>query len=159
MDDSDQDFVELCSKLLKRVRRKPGEAAKQSRTAEQHSSSQASERDKGKRSGKDGDSGARFAATQPVGSGAEQEEDCRGLACASGDAGSSAVPRAAEAPEAGPSGNRDLRAKDKVLLRMQQFKRANPQKMVHSDRIQPTNDGTCTMTAQDQGRGEQMIDL
>ncbi|XP_073327425.1 structure-specific endonuclease subunit SLX4 [Pagrus major] len=131
MDDSDQDFVDLCSKLLKRVRKKPGEP-RQPRRAEQQSSSQAS--DGGKRrinNKRDGDYGSKGVGTQPVctGAGAEQHVVCGGTGSDSGDAGSSGVPRA----------ERGLTAKDKVLHRMQQFKRASPQRMVHKDKSQTTS--------------------
>ncbi|XP_068582851.1 structure-specific endonuclease subunit SLX4 [Cebidichthys violaceus] len=127
MDDSDQDFVDLCSKLLKRVRKKPGGSSRQPRKAEHQPSSQASDADKRRR---EADSGS-----QPVCTGAEAEEHlvCGGTAHDAGDAGSSVVPSAAAA------GPRGLEAKDKVLHRMQQFKRASPQKMVHRDKSQPAN--------------------
>ncbi|XP_041838068.1 structure-specific endonuclease subunit SLX4 isoform X2 [Melanotaenia boesemani] len=72
MDDSDHDFVDLCSKLLKRVRKNPVEA----------------------------------------------------------------------------QSDKDMKAKDKVLLRMQQFKRAIPQKLAHNDKTQPTNHVTGSSTAE-----------
>ncbi|KAM6941148.1 structure-specific endonuclease subunit SLX4-like [Lycodopsis pacificus] len=96
MDDSDQDFVDLCSKLLKRVRKKPG-GSRPPRKAEHQPSSQA--RDAGKRREADAEPSAAAAAARP----------------------------------------RGLEAKDKVLHRLQQFKRASPQKMVHKDKSQPTN--------------------
>lgn len=132
MDDSDQDFVALCSKLLKRVRKKPGEP-RPARKAEHQPSSQASDEDKRRRNGKrDGDSGSKCAGgTQPGGAGAEQHVVCGGTGLDSGDAGPSAVP--------GSGAERGLTAKDKVLHRMQQFKRASPQRMVHKDKSQPTD--------------------
>ncbi|XP_045904008.1 structure-specific endonuclease subunit SLX4 isoform X2 [Micropterus dolomieu] len=136
MDDSDQDFVDLCSKLLKRVRKKPGEP-RQPRKAEHQPSSQASEGDKRRRNNKrEGDCGSKFAGTQPVctGAAAEQHVVCGGTGHDSGDAGSSAVPAAV------PSAERGLAAKDKVLHRMQQFKRVSPQRLVHKDKSRPTND-------------------
>ncbi|XP_075946526.1 structure-specific endonuclease subunit SLX4 [Anarhichas minor] len=125
MDDSDQDFVDLCSKLLKRVRKKPG-GSRPPRKAEHQPSSQVSDADKRRR---EADSGS-----QPVCTGAEAEEHlvCGGTAHDAGDAEPSVGPSAA----AGPRG---LEAKDKVLRRMQQFKRASPQKMVHKDKSQPAN--------------------
>lgn len=131
MDDSDQDFVDLCSKLLKRVRKKPGEPS-QPRRAEpqqQQPSSQSSDGDKRKRNKKrDDDYGPKGVGAQPVGTGAgaEQHGVRGGTGSDSGDAGSSGVPRAE-------------RAKDKVLQRMQQFKRASPQRMVHKDKSQTTS--------------------
>ncbi|XP_018535260.1 structure-specific endonuclease subunit SLX4 isoform X4 [Lates calcarifer] len=134
MDDSDQDFADLCSKLLKRVRKKPGES-RQPRKAEQQPSSPASEGTKRRRNGKKtGDSGSKITSTQSVRTGASQRAASRGTGCDSGDAGSSA---ALSAAAAAPS--RGLRAKDKVLLRMQQFKRESPQRMTHKNQSQPTN--------------------
>ncbi|XP_049427605.1 structure-specific endonuclease subunit SLX4 [Epinephelus fuscoguttatus] len=131
MDDSDQDFVDLCSKLLRRVRKKPGES-RQPRKAERQPSSQASDGDKRRRNNRrDGDSGS-----QPVCTGAEERVLCGGTGHDSGDAeSSSGVPSAA----AGPRAERRLSAKDKVLHRMQQFKRVSPQRMVLKDKSQPTN--------------------
>uniref|UniRef100_UPI0037E7A984 structure-specific endonuclease subunit SLX4 n=1 Tax=Semicossyphus pulcher TaxID=241346 RepID=UPI0037E7A984 len=129
MDDSDQDFVDLCSKLLKRVRKKPGEP-RPTRKAEHQSYSQPSDGDKCRRNNRrEGDSGSKGGGIQPVCNGAEAEQH---VVCGehdSGDAGASVVPAAA-------GDQKDLRAKDKVLLRMQKFKRANPQRMVHKS--QPT---------------------
>uniref|UniRef100_A0A3Q1BJE8 Structure-specific endonuclease subunit SLX4 n=1 Tax=Amphiprion ocellaris TaxID=80972 RepID=A0A3Q1BJE8_AMPOC len=130
MDDSDQDFVDLCSKPLKRVRKKPSESS-QPRKAQHQTCSQTSDRDKRRKNNKkDTDS-----ASQPVSAGAEQPVDSGGTGHDSGDAGSSVVPSAA----AGPRSDRGQRAKDKVLFRMQQFRRASPQKMVHADKSQPTS--------------------
>ncbi|XP_028444616.1 structure-specific endonuclease subunit SLX4-like [Perca flavescens] len=134
MDDSDQDFVDLCSKLLKRVRKKPSES-RQARKAEHQPSSQASDGDRRKNK-RAADSGSACAGTQPGSTGADEHVVCGGTGHESGDAESSAVPAAA-AP--GPSAERRLAAKDKVLHRMQQFKRASPQRMVHKDKSRPTN--------------------
>lgn len=118
MDDSDQDFVDLCSKLLKRVRKKPGEP-RQPRKADHHVSTQASDGPKKKRNHKrEGESASKFPGTQPVAD-PEQEVVCGGAGDGSGDAGRS---------ETG------LTAKDKVLQRMQQFKRASPPKLVHKEK-------------------------
>lgn len=118
MDDSDQDFVDLCSKLLKRVRKKPGEP-RQPRKAEHHVSTQASDGAKRKRNHKrDGESASKFPGTQPVAD-TKQEVACGGAGYDSGDAGRA---------------ERGLTAKDKVLQRMQQFKRASPQKLVHREK-------------------------
>ncbi|KAM9363639.1 structure-specific endonuclease subunit SLX4 [Symphorus nematophorus] len=130
MDDSDQDFVDLYSKLLKRVRKKPGEP-RQPRKAEHQSSSQGSDGDKRRGNNtRDDDSGPKCAGTQPVCTGAEAEQHvvCGGTGYGSGDAGTTGAPAAATP-----------RAKDKVLHRMQQFRRASPQKMVHRDKSQTAN--------------------
>uniref|UniRef100_A0A096M8Q3 Structure-specific endonuclease subunit SLX4 n=1 Tax=Poecilia formosa TaxID=48698 RepID=A0A096M8Q3_POEFO len=120
MDDSELDFVDLCSRLLKRVRKKePGRPSR--KAEEQQSSSQATRGDKRTVDKQDGDSLSGFSATG-------SEVVCGRTGCDSGDAVQySAVPPA----------DADLRAKDKVLLRMQEFKRASPQKMTHSNRIGP----------------------
>ncbi|XP_034385430.1 structure-specific endonuclease subunit SLX4 isoform X2 [Cyclopterus lumpus] len=117
MDDSDQDFVDLCSKLLKRVRKKPGESRQPS---------DGDKRRRNHRRGGHGDSGSRTGADQHVVRGGKQHD--------SGDAQSSSVPSAEPEPE--PSGSL---ARDKVLHRMQQFKRAGPQRMVHKDEGHPAN--------------------
>nr|XP_046263799.1 structure-specific endonuclease subunit SLX4 isoform X2 [Scatophagus argus] len=131
MDDSDQDFADLCSKLLKRVRKKPGEP-RQPRKAEQQPSSQASDGDKRRRHHKkDGDSGSKCAGTQPVCTGEEavQHVVSGGTGQDSGDSGLLA----------GPKADRGLSAKDKVLQRMQQFRRVSPQRMVHKDKSLTAN--------------------
>ncbi|KAI3352944.1 hypothetical protein L3Q82_019525, partial [Scortum barcoo] len=122
MDDSDQDFADLCSKLLKRVRKRPGEPSRSGRRAE--TCSQPGDEDKRKRRNnqRDADSRSRCVGTQPVGAEAEQAVVCGRAGLGSGDAESSAEP--------GPRADRALTAKDKVLQRMQQFKRASPQRMV-----------------------------
>lgn len=148
MDDSELDFVDLCSKLLKRVRKKaaaePG-PGRQSRKAGQQSSSQSIRGVKRKVHQKDEDSGSRISATQPV----ESELVRGGAGC---DSGSSAQ----------PSADGDLRAKDKVLLRMQEFKRACPQKMMNSNRMAPENNNEekdCTLTAHQQKEGSSGFNL
>uniref|UniRef100_A0A3Q3XHM8 Structure-specific endonuclease subunit SLX4 n=1 Tax=Mola mola TaxID=94237 RepID=A0A3Q3XHM8_MOLML len=116
MDDSEQDFVDLCSKLLKRVRKKPGEP-RQLRKEERQPSSQTSDGDKRKKNQKgDGDSRSKCARTQPVLTVAEAEQDvvCGRPAYDSVDTGRA---------------ERGLSVKDKVLQRMQQFKRASPEKI------------------------------
>ncbi|XP_037328151.2 structure-specific endonuclease subunit SLX4 [Pungitius pungitius] len=103
MDDSDQDFVDLCSKLLKRVRKKPGESIQPRRNHRTEAG--------------DGTPPVAAAGAGPGAAGGGTGHD-------SGDAGSSV------AASAGPRGSP---AKDKVLHRMQQFKRASPRRMVHGD--------------------------
>lgn len=118
MDDSGQDFAELCSKLLKRVRKKPGEQRKE----EQQPSSQTCSRVKRKKNHKaDVDSGSKAAATQPVLMALDQEVLCGGLG---NDAGKA---------------ERSLTVKEKVVQRMQQFKRASPQKMSQIDESSRAN--------------------
>ncbi|KAL3067180.1 hypothetical protein OYC64_017006 [Pagothenia borchgrevinki] len=107
MDDSDQDFVDLCSKLLKRVRKKPNVA----------------------------DSGSVSTAAAADG---EQPVVVGGTGYDAGGAEVLAVPSAAARQRA----EIGLTAKDKVLHRMQQFKRANPQKIVYEDKSQPSHQET-----------------
>lgn len=118
MDDSDQDFIDLCSKPLKRVRKKQTEGRNRPKV-EQKSASQASSREKRKANLLEDviSSGPKFARTQTDHSdlGVAQEVICLG---AGGDAGGS------------QKAKKQVRAKDKVLQRMQQFKRASPQKMM-----------------------------
>lgn len=125
MDDSCQDFEDVCSKLLKRVRKKQGEP-RQQRKEEKQPSSQASDGAK-RNHKKHGNSGPRVAVAEPfcAAAKADKEVNGEGPGCDSADAGKA---------EGG------LTAKDKVLQRMQKFKRATPQKIVHSDNIQ-TLDG------------------
>lgn len=122
MDDSDQDFIDLCSKPLKRVRKKPAEGRNRPK-AEQKSVSQASSREKRKANPKEdvGSGGSKCARTQTdhSDSGAAQEVVCLG---AGGDAGGA------------QRAEKLVRAKDKVLQKMQQFKRAGPQKMALTGR-------------------------
>ncbi|MEQ2290737.1 hypothetical protein AMECASPLE_006119 [Ameca splendens] len=122
---------------LMRVRKKAAEPGRQSRKAEQQSCSQATRGDKRKNNKQDENSGSRSSATQPIGS----EMVCGGTGCDSGDAAQSS---------ALPSADGDLRAKDKVLLRMREFKRTCPQKMVHSNRIGPINKDDCILAAHHQ---------
>ncbi|XP_071360454.1 structure-specific endonuclease subunit SLX4 [Trachinotus anak] len=134
MDDSDQDFVDLCSKLLKRVRKKPVES-RPPRKAEHQPCSQASEGETSRRNNRqNGDCGSKVAGTQSVCTEAGQHTGSGETGCTAGDAGPSAVLSAA-----GPRAERRVTAKDKVLHRMQQFKRASPQRMVHRDKRQQTN--------------------
>ncbi|XP_055365067.1 structure-specific endonuclease subunit SLX4 isoform X2 [Betta splendens] len=122
MDDSEQDFVDLCSKLLKRVRKKAGEP-RPPRKADHQLSSQTSD---GKNSRRNKNIGA--SKSKPV-----EPLVSEGTGHGSGDAGSSSV------PSTGLRYDGNLTAKDKVLDRMQQFKRDSPQRMVCTDKRQPTN--------------------
>ncbi|KAM3622789.1 uncharacterized protein V6R79_003091 [Siganus canaliculatus] len=141
MDDSDQDFVDLCPKLPKRPRKKPGDA-RQPRRAEEQPSSQQSDGDKKRRNHKvPADSGARCAGIQSVCPGGEAEK--RVVCGETGDAGPSCVNA-----EAKPKAEKRLSAKDKVLDRMQQFKRSDPPRMVHRDKSQRTEHQDCVALPQ-----------
>ncbi|XP_015822872.3 structure-specific endonuclease subunit SLX4 isoform X1 [Nothobranchius furzeri] len=136
MDDSEQDFVDLCSKLLKRVRKKAGEPSTQ-KIPGQSSSQKVQEYKKQRNDKQGGDSESRFAASQPVGAGCDLDVVCGRTGCGSGN------------PE--PPADGDLRTKDKVLLRMQHFKRVTPQKMVRTNvKIQQMNQDSWTLTSQHQ---------
>lgn len=144
MNDSDQDF-DLCSKLLKRVRKKPGEP-KQARKAENQASSQTSDGDKRRRNNKKdvrsgSNCGAAVSETQSVSGETDQAVVGGGTGRTSGDAGSSVAAHSVLFATAGLKAERDHRAKDTVLNRMQQFKRTSPQKMVHKDKSKETGVG------------------
>ncbi|CAN9510086.1 unnamed protein product [Ophioblennius macclurei] len=128
MNDSDLDFVDLCSKLLKRVRKKPDEP-RRPRKDENQSSSQAVDRDKSKGKHRKDGRDNKVAATQPVGSIGDQMKTS-GPEC--GDDHD-----AAATSSLAVSGGQ--RAKDKVLDRMQQFKRNSPQKMLKHATQPPRN--------------------
>ncbi|XP_060908518.1 structure-specific endonuclease subunit SLX4 isoform X2 [Labrus mixtus] len=177
MDDSDQDFADLCSKLLKRVRKRPGESRQVRRQEQLQPSSQAVSRDKTRRNNRrHGETGSRSAETQPVSEGAGDAGGDQPVSEGAGDAGGDQpvsegagdaggdqpvsegaggdqpVSEGAGGDEGGDQtvskdeggdqptseaaaadrrDERGLLAKDKVLLRMQQFKRADPPRMVH----------------------------
>ncbi|XP_014035608.2 structure-specific endonuclease subunit SLX4 isoform X1 [Salmo salar] len=160
MDDSDQDFVDLCSKLLKRVRRKAGETEKRS-VAEPSSQDTAKDiptkRVTTRRKKTDvGPSlkGALGNNSEHVSSisttcdepnrlpsntdESKQSVVNGGIELGVGENGSSvAVDAAGSRPE-----DRGMGVKEKVLHTMQQFKRVNPQKLVHAERNQPAATGS-----------------
>lgn len=140
MDDSCQDFVDVCSKLLKRVRKKQAEP-RQKRKEEKQPSSQAGNGAKRKRNQKrDGHVGSRGAAAQSVCTAAETVHE---------------VLRGGPGFESGEAGRaeRGLTAKEKVLQRMQEFKRASPPKIVHMDN-DPDLDGDCSAPTPMTQKGE-----
>ncbi|KAM4612419.1 structure-specific endonuclease subunit SLX4 [Polymixia lowei] len=154
MDESDQDFVDLCSKLLKRVRRKAGDTGL-ARKAESQSSAKTSDLSKKRRhrKGLDPDSKRATAASTTqsasTGTGADPSAFCINEfhpeePVANGglghDSGSTEPPLSADpcVPEASDVVERVLRPKDKVLFRMQQFKRVSPLKLTHNEKSEPT---------------------
>lgn len=147
MDDSDQDFVDICSKFLKRARKKAAEPSRQTKNPEQALSQV--QGDKRGNNGQGGDSGRQVAASQPVGK-AEQDEVHGGTRFDPGE------PSALHSDH-GAQSDRDLSAKDKVLLKMQHFKRVSPQKMVHSIHVHPTEQDTCALTARHQIQGRPVV--
>lgn len=111
MDDSELDFVDIYSKLLRRNRKKTVDQRQQKTATQQPSSSQSQNKIKA------GDN-AEFSSSSAVG-------------------GTHAV---GKGPVPGPSvvAESGTRAKDKVLHRMQQFRRHNQHRMVSNDQSQPT---------------------
>ncbi|XP_003201146.4 structure-specific endonuclease subunit SLX4 [Danio rerio] len=117
MDDSDQDFKDLCSRLLKRVRRKgPAESGdeKRSATKDEEPSSPSSGRNPPKRRKRTKDA----VKTQLN--------------------GRSQTAVSAGAPQADSGVSATGKVKDAVIRRMQQFKRASPERLLHAE-----TDGNC----------------
>lgn len=129
MDDSCQDFVDVCSNPLKRARKKQGEPRQQRKAEKQPPSLSGDEAKRKRNHNKDGSSGPKGAGAQPVGEPAEAI-----LGVAGGGHGF----------KSGEAGRVEggWTAKDKVLQRMQGFKRTSPQKMVYTDN-NPTLDVDC----------------
>lgn len=141
MDDSDQDFTDLCSRLLKRVKKKGAGGSgdeKRPATRDEQPSSPSSRRNPPKRRKKtDRDvtkteiKRAINGRTQPAGSGDVSQPD----------------------PEESGTG----RAKDAVIRRMQRFKRASPERLLHAETERPTStesDGNHLPTAGTQLTGK-----
>jgi len=142
MDDSDQDFADICSKLLKRVRRKAADPVLSGRP-EARSSSQTSDaaadpgkkkkRGRKKKEEEEDDVGREYEPSQAE-AGAERG-DVETLVRENAlldhererDGG---MPVASGGQVDGGGGGR---AKDRVLLRMQQFRRVGPHMLVHTD--------------------------
>jgi len=133
MDDSDQDFTDLCSRLLKRVRRKgAGESGDEKRSAakDEEPSSPSSRRNPPKRRKKTKD-----AAKTEIKSNINKTQQ----AVVSADASQ-------PVPDVSGTG----KVKDAVIRRMQQFKRASPERLLHAEANQPTateSEGNCPTTA------------
>lgn len=147
MDDSDQDFVDIrCPKNRKRT----GEPTRKTTKAERQQALSLAVQGDRRRNKQGGDSGCQFAASLPAGAEAERDVVCRGTTFDSGE--SSALPS-----DHGAQTDKDLGAKDKVILKMQHFKRASPQKMVHNISDQPTKQDTCVLTYQHQIQGRLVV--
>ncbi|XP_061889358.1 structure-specific endonuclease subunit SLX4-like [Entelurus aequoreus] len=110
MNDSDQDFVDLCSKTLKRFRKKVVEPKQQKRAADKKPSSQPSDGDK-KGKQKEDDASHRVATGSP---------------CLDVDDSGDAVAASGQKTD-----NLAWRRVEIVLKRMQHFKRASPPRMAH----------------------------
>ncbi|XP_077379669.1 uncharacterized protein slx4 isoform X2 [Festucalex cinctus] len=119
MNDSDQDFVDLSAKLLKRSRKKGVEPKR--RRADQQASSQTSDGDQ--RKNKDS------SASQLVGA---ESQYARSETQVMGNTGKVVHDLGDAALASARIAEPGLGAKDKLLSRMQQFKRANLPKMAHN---------------------------
>lgn len=115
MDDSDQDFSFLCSRLLKRVRRKGGESGDEKKTV-------------AKDEGEDEDSGSRIQSWSKA--------PCKRKREKKGGLPSEARDRSRTdglGNEGGEPKEQKMRAKEIVLSRMQRFKRVTPPRLVHTE--------------------------
>ncbi|XP_058616847.1 structure-specific endonuclease subunit SLX4 isoform X2 [Onychostoma macrolepis] len=141
MDDSDQDFTDLCSRLLKRVRKKGAGGSgdeKRSATKDEEPSSPISRRNPPKRRKKTDKDVTKTEVKSKI--------DGRTQAVGSGDVSQ-------PVPEVSGTG----KVKDAVIRRMQQFKRASPERLLHAETDQPTttqSDGNRLTTA-----GMQLTDV
>lgn len=142
MDDSDQDFVDLCSKLLKRVRRNPGDI-KPPRKAKNQLSGQTSGGGKRCEKNRKCDSGLNVIGTQCVDSGTIQRTVSP---IANGETACDRDGESSVLAVARPAADRGLTAKDKVLLRMQEFRKQRPPKMKHNSEHQSQRRGDITIT-------------
>ncbi|XP_016410447.1 structure-specific endonuclease subunit SLX4-like isoform X2 [Sinocyclocheilus rhinocerous] len=117
MNDSDQDFTDICSRLLKRVRKKGAGGSgdeKRSAVKDEEPSSSSSERNPPKRRKKTKDA-------------TKSQINGRTRAVESGDVSQ-------RVPEVSGRG----KVKDAVIQRMQRFKRASPERLLHAETNQPT---------------------
>ncbi len=134
MDDSDQDFTDLCSRLLKRVRKKGAGGSgdeKRSATKDEEPSSPSSRRNPLKRRKKTDKDVTKTEVKSKI-NGSTQ-------AVGSGDVSQ-------PVPEVSGTG----KVKDAVIQRMQRFKRASPERLLHAEIDQPTttqSDGNRPTTA------------
>ncbi|XP_034150293.1 structure-specific endonuclease subunit SLX4 isoform X2 [Esox lucius] len=135
MDDSDQDFVDLRSKLLKRVRRKAGETVSERKTNVAESSSQDSTKDvpPTKRQAIRRKKNVGITFKGPLGRSVKTQHICDQLNLVPSNPDISKPALVIGVAEVG-DGENSQRAKDKVLHRMQQFRRVSPQKLVHGGR-------------------------
>ncbi|XP_056615724.1 LOW QUALITY PROTEIN: structure-specific endonuclease subunit SLX4 [Triplophysa dalaica] len=115
MDDSDLDFTDLCSRLLKRVRRKgagrSGDEKKPAANDEDQSSPRRNPPKRRKKT-KDIKTEIKIDPNERIQPG--------------------------DVPQPAPAVPEPTRVKDVVILRMQQFKRSSPQRLLHTDTDQPT---------------------
>lgn len=134
MDDSELDFVDLCSKLLKRNRKKTVDLRQQQQQQKISTQRQQQSSSQGKKKGKKDDN--------------SQSQSCSAVGSTQ-DVGTGAAPASAT------SNGCATRAKDKVLLKMQQFKRDSPQRMVLSDQRRPTDSENHSQHLQDQPESQE----
>ncbi|KAG7266942.1 LOW QUALITY PROTEIN: hypothetical protein CRUP_019860 [Coryphaenoides rupestris] len=141
MDDSGQDFADICSKLLKRVRRKAADPVLSGRSSSQTSDAAAADpgekkkKKKKKRRNEEDDDVGRESEPSQAEAGAERgdvETVVRENALLDHESERDGGPVASGGPVDGGGGGGG-RAKDRVLLRMQQFRRVGPHMLVHRD--------------------------
>lgn len=153
MDDSDLDFADLCSKLLKRVRKKEkGDSGDERRKEASQNLTQNGE----PAPTQSKDSTRRRKPKQDVELGSRKPLVCRSVSASQLTEESTGQPRASVAvPQASRfqaaaefgaaglglgasrNGHVHLRAKDKVVSKMQQFRWVSPQKMTHVENENP----------------------
>ncbi|KAJ8283535.1 hypothetical protein COCON_G00023850 [Conger conger] len=179
MDDSDLDFTDLCSKLLKRVRKKEkGDSGDERRKDASQNLTQNTE----PAPSQSKDSTKRRKAKQDAELATWKQLDCRSAGASQfnssageGSTGqpciSVAVPQtsssqaAVEPGAAGLSlgarqnGHVNLRAKDKVVSRMQQFRWVSPQKMTHVENDHPERIALDAEDRTAQSAAPQAVDL
>ncbi|XP_057182060.1 structure-specific endonuclease subunit SLX4 isoform X2 [Triplophysa rosa] len=115
MDDSDLDFTDLCSRLLKRVRRKgAGRSGDEKKPAASDEDQSSPRRNPPKRRKKTKDIKTEIKS----------------------DPNDRTQPGDVSQPD--PAVPEPTRVKDVVIRRMQQFKRASPERLLHTDTEQPT---------------------
>ncbi|XP_059399017.1 structure-specific endonuclease subunit SLX4-like [Carassius carassius] len=133
MNDSDQDFTDLCSRLLKRVRKRgAGASGDEKRSAvkgEQLSSSPSSQRNPPKRRKRTKDAAQTEIKSQIRGRTRAEE---------SGDVSQRAPEGSGDVSQRAPEGSGTGTVTDAVIQRMQRFKRASPERLLHAEINQPS---------------------
>ncbi|XP_036420963.1 structure-specific endonuclease subunit SLX4 [Colossoma macropomum] len=126
MDDSDQDFSDLCSRLLKRVKRKDsGDEKKSTAVKDEEGSGSSQSKAPAKRRKKNGQ--LRIEAAAVTGRGQLRIE--------AAFTGRSQPGCPASSPGASsPGASSPLSVKEKVLRRMERFRRASPPRLLHVEK-------------------------
>lgn len=109
MDDSDLDFTDLCSRLLKRVRRKGAGGSEDEKKPAARDEGQSSPRKNPPK---------RRKKTKDIKTEIKSDPN--------------------DVSQPAPAVPEPTRVKDVVIRRMQQFKRASPERLLHKDTEQPT---------------------